>query len=67
MDDLPNSTDRLLRKYIHVWLWSILFGAASGLAYTFIGVRVSRPWGALGMPIIVLITVGGFATLGARK
>ena len=39
--------DTLLTKYVRVWVWSILFGATSGLSYAYIGVRFDRSWGPL--------------------
>jgi hypothetical protein len=57
--------DRLLSKYILVWLWSILFGASSGLTYTLIEYRPER-WGQLALPLLLLSFLGilsAFASL----
>ncbi len=45
MEELPNAerpdspveaaADRLLSKYVAVWLWTIFFGANSGVTYTY--------------------------------
>jgi hypothetical protein len=37
----------LLDRYVSVWLWSILFGSTSGVAYTLLSLR-SSSWGKLG-------------------
>jgi hypothetical protein len=40
MPDQPERLyESLLSKYLAVWLWSIVFGAISGLTYTFIAYR----------------------------
>ena len=49
--------DRFLSKYILVWLWSILFGASSGLMYSLIEYRPER-WGQLALPLLVLSILG---------
>jgi hypothetical protein len=44
--------DRLLIKYIAVWLWSILFGTSTGVLYSFLGFRYDR-WGGLGLVLLI--------------
>lgn len=55
-DQLVNSPagpwELLLRKYVHVWLWSILFGTSTGLLYTLTDFRVGD-WKGLGFLITI--------------
>jgi hypothetical protein len=44
---METNFDKLLNKYISVWLWSILFGAASGLTYSIFSTRPFEKWGML--------------------
>ncbi len=39
--------DRLLAKYTSVWIWSILFGASTGLAFSFLTLDRWGDWGRL--------------------
>src|SRR5829696_4475003 len=55
--------DRLLAKYVTVWLWSILFGTSIGLGYAFIEYRPREKWGVLGFLLLLLLLLGSFATL----
>jgi hypothetical protein len=43
---------RLLNKYVAVWLWSILFGATTGVGYTVMTLR-SGSWGSLGAVLVL--------------
>lgn len=54
--------DRLLSKYVSVWLWSVLFGTASGLGtgLTYILFSKGGQWGPL-WPAIVLAALSGLA------
>ena len=64
--DPETGTDRispLLNKYVAVWLWSILFGAASGIGYSVTSFRTSN-WGTIGAVLIlptlfVIVLVAG--------
>jgi hypothetical protein len=62
--DHPMDWDRLLAKYVRIWIWSILFGATSGLTYAYVGVRFERPWGPLAVLPMLLLTIGITCTLG---
>ena len=42
--------DRLLDKYVSVWLWSILFGTSTGLLYTLTSYR-SDSWRGFGLAL----------------
>lgn len=57
--------DTLLSKYVRVWIWSVLFGATTGLSYAYVGIRFDRSWGPLAVLPLALITLGAIATLGA--
>jgi hypothetical protein len=57
--------DELLSKYVQVWIWSLLFGATSGLSYAYIGIRFDRPWGPLAVLPLAIFGVGVIAALGA--
>jgi len=46
--------DKLLSKYISVWIWSILFGAATALTYTIIASRPFDRWGPLTIVFIYI-------------
>lgn len=49
--------DNLFSKYILVWIWSILFGASTGLTYSLIEYRPER-WGQLALPLLALAILG---------
>lgn len=46
---LPSELEQLLKKYIAVWLWSILFGGTTGLSYTMLSLYSGERWGPLGV------------------
>jgi len=47
--------DRLLDRYVAVWLWSVLFGTTVGLAYSYMNYRGDR-WGILAvLPTTLLL------------
>lgn len=51
--------DRLLSKYVAVWLWSITFGGTSALAYNLIGSSFARgAWGTLSFALAALAALG---------
>jgi hypothetical protein len=54
--------DRLLSKYVLVWLWSILFGASTGLSYSFMAYRPYDSWGSMGFLLVALLAVGILCT-----
>jgi hypothetical protein len=56
-DKLENRIDNLLSKYLLVWIWSVLFGASSGLFYSFVGFGSSRPWGPLNLLLAILAAI----------
>jgi len=56
--------DNLLSKYILVWIWSILFGASSGLIYSLIEYRPER-WGILALPLLFVSLLGMFFAFGS--
>jgi hypothetical protein len=49
--------NELLKKYLSVWLWSILFGATTGLTYSLVGIRDVGKWGELSAAIVLLMTI----------
>jgi hypothetical protein len=51
--------DRLLDRYVAVWIWSILFGTSTGLLYAFSETRW-RDWGPL-TAALAIPAVFGFA------
>jgi hypothetical protein len=53
-DLIAAATEVLVRKYLAVWLWSILFGGTTGLTYTMISFQTGERWGALGLSLAVL-------------
>jgi hypothetical protein len=61
------STDieHLLSKYVHVWLWSILFGATTALTYSFMGLGMLRTLSGLNAVFVALALFGVLAALGA--
>jgi len=46
------SYDRLLNRYVSVWLWSILFGTTTGVLYSFLSFRLDR-WAGLAVVLVV--------------
>jgi hypothetical protein len=60
--NLPASEwDSLLRKYTYVWIWSVLLGSVTTVAFTFISYGGGR-WGPLGSGLI-LFTMFGAASV----
>lgn len=58
----------LLSKYIAIWIWSILFGALSGLTYSFInGYYQIGKWGSLSLLLVILMTIGVLSTIQAWR
>jgi hypothetical protein len=52
--------DRLLHKYLGVWLWSILFGSTSGVVFSLTNIG-GRSWQMIGLILII----PGIAAAGA--
>lgn len=63
LDPLDVRIDRVLNKYMSVWLWSIVFGAATGVSLTFANYRVFGEWSRLGIVLVPLVAIGGLAAL----
>jgi hypothetical protein len=64
MNESPNGNlDMLLRKYIAVWLWSILFGGTTGLTYTLISYSSGDHWGHLGLVLGAMTACGIYVLL----
>lgn len=57
--------DRLLSKYVHVWLWSILFGSNTGVLYAYVAYRSDTTWGGLSVLPVALLLMGVVASLAA--
>jgi hypothetical protein len=49
-----NNLDKLLRKYISIWIWSILFGTASALTYSIFSTRPFERWGTLSVLFVAI-------------
>jgi hypothetical protein len=62
---LSDRWDVLLAKYIRVWIWSLLFGAASALGYSYVGFQLDKPWGSLAVLPLALLLIGVASSLGA--
>jgi hypothetical protein len=73
---LSETADRLLSKYVAVWLWTIFFGVNSGVSYNYLSFYIQaaqngygRPGARfpdyLGMVGPVAYGLGGVASLGA--
>src|SRR5258708_29404644 len=58
------SWDSALTKYVHVWLWSILVGATTSLAFSFLSYRGGK-WGVLGLGLVAILSFGALAVLGS--
>ena len=62
--ELPQSTftlDRLLSKYVAVWLWSILFGANTALLYSFMTLDRIEAWKEVRfLPATLAVISAGF-------
>lgn len=51
-DQPSDKLDNLLAKYVSVWLWSIIFGATTGVLYSFLSFRFDR-WGVLALALVI--------------
>jgi len=59
------AVDRVLQKYVVVWLWSILFGSSSTIIYSFVTFVSREKWGMLGLLLVALMASAGLCALGA--
>lgn len=62
-NSLEDTVDRLLSKYVSVWLWSILFGTDVGLTYSSITYYSPNKWGSLGFLLVILLVLTLLASL----
>ena len=49
--------DNLLDKYITVWIWSVLFGASTGLVISLITYRTDARWGPLNAILLLFLII----------
>lgn len=63
--DAPDRWETLLKRYVRVWIWSILFGTTTGLSYAYVTLRTDRPWGTLIMFPLSILVLGLLATFSA--
>jgi hypothetical protein len=49
--------DQLLSKYITVWIWSVLFGASTGLVVSLITYRTDARWGPLNAVLLFFLAI----------
>lgn len=50
--------DEVIRKYMKIWIWSILFGANSTLTYALSSTFVRENWGVLAIGVAVTAFYG---------
>lgn len=55
--------ERLLDRYITVWMWSVLFGASTGLVFTLISYRTDSRWGLWNALLMFILLVSLVAAL----
>lgn len=55
-----NALDELLKKYLSVWLWSILFGGATTITFSLANVSGYEKWGMLASVIGLLLVASIF-------
>jgi hypothetical protein len=60
----PVPWEALLRKYVSVWIWSILMGVTISVAISFVGVRSSAVRGLVGVALAFPILAGVIAAYG---
>ena len=63
---MPVLVDLLFRKYAYIWVWSIIFGANTGLAFSFLSIQIDRDWGPLGVGLVTLLGLSGWAWFTAN-
>lgn len=54
--------DYLLSKYVRVWIWSVIVGVNSGLAYSYIGLQPTKAWYALSSLLLIVMAFGCIAS-----
>ncbi len=52
-----NKLDALLRRYLSVWLWSILFGGVTTLTFSLVNIRDYEKWGILTSVTSMLLAI----------
>lgn len=59
--------ERVLGKYVQVWLFSIQFGALSAVSFSSFYLRAGdlQRWGLIGVPVSICILISAFAALMA--
>ena len=62
-DKLDARIDKALAKYVFVWVWSVLFGTATGAALTYANYRPFGKYRAADFLFGVLLVLGGIFTL----
>lgn len=55
----------LFRRYLSVWLWAILVGAATGILYSYVSVRDLGNWHSLALGLILVAALGGISAFVA--
>ena len=53
-----SNLDDLLSKYISVWLWSILFGANTGVLVSFYIRQELQGWGSTALTLSIILCTG---------
>jgi hypothetical protein len=56
--------DLLLRKYVYVWLWSVLLGAVTTVGFTFVSSSAGR-WGSMGVGLIFFTFLGAASVVAS--
>jgi hypothetical protein len=57
--DTEAAANRVLDRYVAVWIWSVLFGTSTGLLFSLSNIN-ARPWGSLGLPIALFSVLALF-------
>src|SRR5262245_19146872 len=60
---LSEQLDQALRKYVFVWVWSVLFGTATGAALTFANYRSFGRFRMADLLMGLLVATGGAFTI----
>jgi hypothetical protein len=60
---LDTRIDKVLNKYVFVWVWSVLFGTATGAALTFANYRPFGHYKAAQLLLGTLVAMGGLFTI----
>jgi hypothetical protein len=59
-ESLPATMDRLLAKYVHVWLGTMVLSATTGVGFSILTYAGPLRWGMLG-PVFALIFLGSLS------